>query len=51
MKIRYCVFCFLILFFSSATAAADQTAFKSTSNDQMAVAVTVYNNNQLAILQ
>ena len=44
MKIRYCIFCFLILFFSSATAA-DQTVFKSTVDDQIAVEVTVYNNN------
>ncbi|MBE9546259.1 MAG: DUF4139 domain-containing protein [Proteobacteria bacterium] len=44
MKIKYCIFCLVILFLMPATASG-QTVSKSTADDQTAIEVTVYNNN------
>lgn len=44
MKIKYCIFCLAALFILPA-AASGQTVSKSTAGDQIAVEVTVYNNN------
>lgn len=44
MKVKLCIFCFVFLFLSSAMAA-EKKVLKSTAGDQVAVQVTVYNNN------
>ncbi len=44
MKVKCLIFCLVIMFFSSA-AIADKKVSKSTIDDQVAVEVTVYNNN------
>ncbi len=45
MKIKYCFYLLIMLLFSSTTVGADGEASESTVDDQLAVEVTVYNNN------
>lgn len=44
MKVKFFIFCLVILFVSS-TMAAGEIVSRSTADDQVAVEVTVYNNN------
>lgn len=44
MKVKFFIFCLVILFVSS-TIAVGETVSKSTASDQVTLEVTVYNNN------
>ncbi len=45
MKNKFLIICLIITFFSSIVDAGDETASKSTVEDQIEVQVAVYNNN------
>ncbi len=45
MKNKFLIICLIITFFASISDAGDETASKSTVEDQIEVQVAVYNNN------
>ncbi len=45
MKNKFLIICLIITFFSSIADAGDETASKSTAEDQIEVQLAVYKNN------